>query len=293
MGLPIIVVGAGGRMGKIICELVLDHPDMDLCGMVERTEYQPRVAPVDCVVSDDFESVVDACPQEAVVIDFSNPQASLHSAEVAAKRGISLVIGTTGFSPEEQETLKGYARKTRIFWSPNMSVGVSVLQKILPELTRALGPDYDVDIAEIHHHNKTDAPSGTALRLGECVAEAWGWDLANVRNSARDGRHHRPETQGRDRHHGPARRRCGRRAHRVLHGTWRVHRSDPQGRVQGQLCQRRPARSRMAERTGSGQALYHEGSVRAEVDKRRRKSGPGQGAQGSCPGSLLSGGRGT
>ncbi len=187
MGLPIIVVGAGGRMGKIICELVLDHPDMDLCGMVERTEYQPRVAPVDCVVSDDFESVVDACPQEAVVIDFSNPQASLHSAEVAAKRGISLVIGTTGFSPEEQETLKGYARKTRIFWSPNMSVGVSVLQKILPELTRALGPDYDVDIAEIHHHNKKDAPSGTALRLGECVAEARGWDLANVRNSARDG----------------------------------------------------------------------------------------------------------
>ena len=187
MGLPIIVVGAGGRMGKTICDLVLDNPDMDLVGMVERPEYQPRVAPVDCVVSDDFESVVDTCPENLVVIDFSNPQNSLHTAEVCAKEGISLVIGTTGFSQEEQADLASYARKTRLFWSPNMSVGVSVLQKILPLLVKDLGPDYDVDIAEIHHHNKKDAPSGTALRLGECVAEARGWDLATVRTSGRDG----------------------------------------------------------------------------------------------------------
>ncbi len=187
MGVPVIVVGAGGRMGKTICGLVLDNPGMELCGMVERTEYQPTVAPVNCVVSDDFESVASACPADSVVIDFSNPEASLHSAQVAARLGIALVIGTTGFDAGQLETLRGCARKTRIFWSPNMSVGVSVLQKILPELTRALGPDYDVDIAEIHHNKKKDSPSGTALRLGECIAEARGWNLDEVRRSGRDG----------------------------------------------------------------------------------------------------------
>lgn len=187
MGLPIIVVGAGGRMGKAICELVLDNPDMDLVGMVERPEHQPHVAPVDCVVSDDFESVASACPENLVVIDFSNPDNSLHTAQICAREGIALVIGTTGFSAEEQATLADYARKTRLFWSPNMSVGVSVLQKILPILVKDLGPDYDIDIAEIHHHNKKDAPSGTALRLGECLAEARGQKLADVRVSGRDG----------------------------------------------------------------------------------------------------------
>ncbi|MDO5536323.1 MAG: 4-hydroxy-tetrahydrodipicolinate reductase [Desulfovibrionaceae bacterium] len=187
MGLPIIVVGAGGRMGKTICNLVLDSPELDMAGMVERTEYQPTVVPVDCVVSDDLESVVSACPANSVVVDFSSPESSLHSAEVAADRGVALVIGTTGFDADQVEILRGYAKKTRIFWSPNMSVGVSVLQKILPILTKSLGSDYDVDIVEIHHNKKKDSPSGTALRLGECVAEARGWDLADVRNSARNG----------------------------------------------------------------------------------------------------------
>ncbi len=187
MGLPIIVVGAGGRMGRTICDQVLDNPELDLAGMVERTEYQPRLAPPDCVVSDDFESVVDACPNDSVVIDFTNPETSLGSADICASAGMALVIGTTGFSKEQQDKLAGYAKKTRLFWSPNMSVGVSVLQKILPILVKALGHDYDVEISEIHHRNKKDAPSGTALRLAECVAEAKGWELDRTRTSARDG----------------------------------------------------------------------------------------------------------
>lgn len=187
MGLPIIVVGAGGRMGKNIRDLVLDDPDLDLVGMVERIEHQPRVVPVDCVVSDDFESVAEACPSESVVVDFSNPENSLHTAKICAREGIALVIGTTGFTDEEKETLESYARKTRMFWSPNMSVGVSVLLRVLPDLVKALGPDYDIEISEIHHRNKKDAPSGTALRLGECVAEARGQHLSDVRTSGRDG----------------------------------------------------------------------------------------------------------
>lgn len=187
MGVPIIVVGAGGRMGKTICDLVMDNPELEMAGMVERTEYQPTVIPVDCVVSDDLESVVAACPENTVVVDFSSPESSLHSAEVAADRHVALVIGTTGFSAEQLEKLRRYAQKTRIFWSPNMSVGVSVLQKILPLLTKSLGEDYDVDIVEIHHNRKKDSPSGTALRLAECVAEARDWNLDVVRTSGRDG----------------------------------------------------------------------------------------------------------
>ncbi len=187
MGLPIVVVGAGGRMGRTICNMVLDSADMDLAGMVERTEYQPTVVPVDCVVSDDFESVVAACPENTVVVDFSSIESSLRSAEICAGRGTALVIGTTGFSQGQIETLRGCAKKTRLFWSPNMSVGVSVLQKVLPLLTRSLGPEYDIDIVEIHHNRKKDSPSGTALRLGECVAGARGWNLPDVRNSHRDG----------------------------------------------------------------------------------------------------------
>ncbi len=187
MALPVIVVGAGGRMGRLLCELVMDAPDMELCGMVERIEYQPGVVPVDCVVSDDMDSVVASCPDEAAIVDFSTPESSMHSAEVAAKRGRPLVIGTTGLDPKQLETLGQLARKTPIFWSPNMSIGGSVIQRLLPELARELGEDYDVDIMEIHHRKKVDAPSGTALRFADCVAEGKGWKGSEVRVSARDG----------------------------------------------------------------------------------------------------------
>ncbi len=187
MGIPVIVVGAGGRMGTVICKMALDSDEMELVGMVERTEYQPTVVPVDCVVSDDLESVVKNCPENAVVIDFSSPESSLHTAEVCVDHKLPLVIGTTGFTQEQLDILRGNARKTRLFWSPNMSVGVSVLQKILPMLTKSLGPDYDVDIVEVHHSRKKDSPSGTALRLGECVSAARGWEFSKVMKPGRDG----------------------------------------------------------------------------------------------------------
>ncbi len=187
MGLPVIVVGAGGRMGKTICDMVMSDSDLDMAGMVERTEYQPTVVPVDCVISDDLDAVIGTCPDGAVIVDFSSPESSLHSAEIAAERHVPLVIGTTGFSAEQVQKLNKYAGETPLFWSPNMSVGISVLQKILPLLVQGLGSDYDVDITEIHHNKKKDSPSGTAIRLGECIAAAKGWDLAKVRNSGRNG----------------------------------------------------------------------------------------------------------
>lgn len=159
---------------------------MTLAGMVERREFQPA-APEGCLVSDDLDAVAAGCPKEAVIIDFSAPQSSVHSAQVAAARGLALVIGTTGLDEAQKAEIAECARKAPIFWSPNMSVGVAVLQKILPLLAKALGPDYDVDIMEVHHKRKKDAPSGTALRLGECIAEAKGWRLEDVRCSGRDG----------------------------------------------------------------------------------------------------------
>ena len=96
-------------------------------------------------------------------------------------------MGTTGFSEEEKTELARIAENTPLFWSPNMSVGVNVLLKVLPELTRLLGPDYDVEMMEIHHNRKKDAPSGTALRLAECLAEAREWSLAESARYHREG----------------------------------------------------------------------------------------------------------
>ena len=112
---------------------------------------------------------------------------SLANARLAAEKGTPLVIGTTGFTPEQLQELGELAQRTPIFWSSNMSVGVNVLMKVLPALTKALGDKYDIEMVELHHNRKKDSPSGTALMLGECLAEARDWKLEDVRCSARDG----------------------------------------------------------------------------------------------------------
>jgi 4-hydroxy-tetrahydrodipicolinate reductase len=186
MKIGIIVMGACGRMGKTICELVNADEKYTLAGMVERPEALAKLAGATCPVSDSLSTLLPRA-KNAVIIDFTAPEASLAHAAAAAEFGNPLVIGTTGFTDEQKKVLAGYAAKTPIFWAPNMSIGVNVLLKVLPQLTRALGEQYDIDIMEIHHNKKKDAPSGTALKLGECLAQARGWELNDVRNSARDG----------------------------------------------------------------------------------------------------------
>lgn len=185
--IPILVVGAGGRMGRTICSLVQEAEDLELCGMVDRVGFQAAGAPAACKQATDLAELAGTCPKNSVIIDFSSPESSLHSGQIAAEAGLGLVIGTTGLTASQKEALSQLAVKTSIFWSPNMSIGVSVLQKILPELTKALGEDYDIDILEVHHNRKKDAPSGTALRLAECIADARNWKLDDVRCSGRDG----------------------------------------------------------------------------------------------------------
>lgn len=172
MSTPIIVMGANGRMGRTICTLVQEDPAFTLAGVVERSEFAAGLAALSCPVSQNVEELLQSLDGKAVVVDFTAPEVSLATARSVAKFGAAHVIGTTGFTNEQKQELAKLAESCRMFWAPNMSIGVNVLLKVLPELTRALGEKYDIEMVELHHNRKKDSPSGTALRLGECLAEA-------------------------------------------------------------------------------------------------------------------------
>ena len=170
MSTPIIVMGANGRMGRTICTLVQEDPAFTLAGVVERSEFAAGLAALSCPVSQNVEELLQSLDGKAVVVDFTAPEVSLATARSVAKFGAAHVIGTTGFTNEQKQELAKLAESCRMFWAPNMSIGVNVLLKVLPELTRALGEKYDIEMVELHHNRKKDSPSGTALRLGECLA---------------------------------------------------------------------------------------------------------------------------
>lgn len=186
MSNPIIVMGAAGRMGSTLARMVREAPDLELAGAVEQPERLAAISHLGCPAHTDVAVLLQKNP-EAVVIDFTAPAASLATAKKTAKAGAAQVIGTTGFSAEERAELERIAETARLFWTPNMSVGVNVLLRVLPELTRLLGEAYDAEMMEIHHNKKKDAPSGTALRLAECLAEAKGWNLKETSRCCREG----------------------------------------------------------------------------------------------------------
>jgi len=186
MSVSIIVMGAAGRMGSTVARLVGEAGDMTLAAVAERSGVNLSRFGYDCLAGNNVEDLFPQCPK-AVVVDFTSPEASVATAKCAVKYGNPMVIGTTGFNPGQRAELEEYARSAPLFWSPNMSVGVHVLLKVIPELTRLLGGSYDVDILELHHNRKKDAPSGTALRLAECVAEAKAWQLAETGCYHREG----------------------------------------------------------------------------------------------------------
>ena len=122
-----------------------------------------------------------------VVIDFTSPETSLHHAEIAASTGKALVIGTTGLTPAESAAIAAAAKAAPIVWAPNMSLGVNLLLGLVEQAARALGPDYDIEILEMHHRLKKDAPSGTALGLGQAAARGRGISLEESSVRSRDG----------------------------------------------------------------------------------------------------------
>lgn len=181
------MVGAAGRMGKCICDLT-GNQDFVLAGVVDSTaQLETLKSRYDCPVADSVENILPLVPGEAVFIDFTAPAVSMRTAEIAGKAGHAVVIGTTGLTGEQLRQLEDMAQTCRLFWSSNMSIGINVLHKVLPQLVKLLGPDYDMEMFEIHHKHKKDSPSGTALSLGKTLSEARGWELEDVRCSARDG----------------------------------------------------------------------------------------------------------
>lgn len=165
------VAGAAGRMGSRIVDALGAEKDFTVTGAFERqgSEHVGRPAGA-AVISAGIEEALGKGAD--VVIDFTAPAASLRHAAVCAEKKVALVIGTTGFSSEDRAQLAGHAKRIPLLLAPNMSVGVNVLFRLVAEAARALGPAYEVEIAELHHRAKKDAPSGTALRLAEVAAEA-------------------------------------------------------------------------------------------------------------------------
>jgi 4-hydroxy-tetrahydrodipicolinate reductase len=182
---PVIIMGANGRMGATLTRMAKSDPGLILAGLVERTERQKGLEIFGCPVVDDVQKALDV--PGAVVVDFTAPAVTLATAAKAAERSVPVVVGTTGLNRDEVEELRRLAGKTPVFWAPNMSVGVNALLRCLPELVRILGDDYDLEVMEIHHKHKKDAPSGTALKLAECLAQARERELDEIGTFSRHG----------------------------------------------------------------------------------------------------------
>jgi len=175
--IQVMVAGAAGRMGQRIIQMIHQNPETTLSGAFEHPEH-PCVGQDAGLVAGVGElgvKIADAMQKSTeeadVLIDFTAPQATLDNMKVAADKGLAMVIGTTGITGDmlkEAETLAG---KIRCVLAPNMSVGVNVMFKIAGEMARILGADYDMEILEVHHRLKKDAPSGTAMRLGRILAD--------------------------------------------------------------------------------------------------------------------------
>ncbi|MGE9759406.1 4-hydroxy-tetrahydrodipicolinate reductase [Pseudomonas sp. PDM20] len=190
----IAVMGAAGRMGKTLIEAVqqtngsagltaaVDRPDSTLVG-ADAGELA-GLGRIGVPLSGDLAKVVD---EFDVLIDFTHPTVTLKNLEVCRKAGKAMVIGTTGLSTAEKELLSEAAKEIPIVFAANYSVGVNLCLKLLDTAARVLGDDVDIEILEAHHRHKVDAPSGTALRMGEVVANALGRDLEKVAVYGREG----------------------------------------------------------------------------------------------------------
>jgi 4-hydroxy-tetrahydrodipicolinate reductase len=190
----VIVAGAAGRMGQRIIHMVQAHPDLELSGAFERPG-SPAIGrdagaisglgETGVFISAGLESVIERAD---VLIDFTFHEATVEFARQAGEHGLAMVIGTTGLNPDQLSIISTLAKgHFPCVQSPNMAVGVNVLFKLVEKAAAILGDAYDVEIVEAHHRMKKDAPSGTALKLGQMAAGALGRDLAEVGVMERNG----------------------------------------------------------------------------------------------------------
>ena len=189
----LVVVGAGGRMGRAVIRAIAEAPDLVLSAAVDSpgSEWLGRDAgdlvglpPFDIKVTDD---ALPAFAAAEGVIDFTVPAATVAHAALAAQARIVHVIGTTGCSPEDDEKIAAAARHAAIVKSGNMSLGVNLLSALVKRVARTLDEGFDIEIVEMHHRAKVDAPSGTALLLGQAAAEGRGVEIGTQGVFARHG----------------------------------------------------------------------------------------------------------
>ena len=189
----IVVTGASGRMGQMLIRTIAESKRARLVGAIERPGHDwvgqglgttMALPDLDVTVTDD---PLEAFASAQAVIDFTAPEATLEFAGIAAQARLVHVIGTTGMTDAQIKALEPAARHSVIVRAGNMSLGVNLLTQLTKKVAAALDDDYDIEIIEAHHHHKVDAPSGTALMLGEAAAEGRGVALADVSDRGRDG----------------------------------------------------------------------------------------------------------
>lgn len=186
--MKISMIGCSGKMGKAIMEQIVADGKHVLSGGATHAgsdSVGQKLSGI-TVSADIAKTVADS----DVAIDFSRPELSLTALEAAVKHGRPLVIGTTGFTPAQLKKIEEAARKIPILLAANTSLGVNLLAGLVKQAAAALGPEYDIEIVEMHHRHKVDAPSGTALLLGRAAAEGRTVDLKDVAVTDRDGKRH-------------------------------------------------------------------------------------------------------
>lgn len=188
----IVIAGASGRMGRVLLEAVAAAPDLVLHGALDRPgsaalgrDAGELIGAANGVrVTDD---AAQALVGADVLIDFTRPEATLNHLEHCRRLGVAAVIGTTGFDDVGRAAIRAAAADISVVFAPNMSVGVNLALRLLDMAARVLNEGYDIEIIEAHHRHKVDAPSGTALALGQAVANALGRDLKSCAVYGREG----------------------------------------------------------------------------------------------------------
>jgi 4-hydroxy-tetrahydrodipicolinate reductase len=187
------VAGAAGRMGGRIVALAGEYEGLQLAAAFERSGHKDigrdigqvaGVGEIGVVLSDGISSIIDSVD---IIIDFTSVGSTKENLKTAAAKGKAMVIGTTGFSDEDMKEIAPFVKKVPCVMASNMSLGVNLLLKVLQDVARALGDDYDIEIVEAHHRLKKDAPSGTALKMAQVIADAVDRNLGEVAVYARKG----------------------------------------------------------------------------------------------------------
>lgn len=182
----ITVIGASGRMGQMIINSINKTEGATLAGALEMEGHETLgkdagdiagVGNLGVAITDDFAEAIKDCD---VTIDFTSPMSTLHNVDMAIKAGKKAVIGTTGFSKDELGVVDFLSKKGSIVLAPNMSMGINLLARLVEEAARTLHEEYDIEIIDMHHSQKKDAPSGTAIQLGECAAHGRGSELSEL-----------------------------------------------------------------------------------------------------------------